>query len=315
MSARNFSRVHFETWLAFVSGRVQARDPAPPYLMTSDVAWQFPGSDPKNNLRLWFADTEIVAYAWFQPPDHVHFDWAPVAEPLVDEMVSWLITRRQAFDGHYPFFLDCQNMSEWASALIDPPDDPRSVDRYLFAGAFADDPERRKRLVDLGFEATEHVEPHLSHDLRTAIDTQPFAVRAVAADELNARVALHRAAWAPASGFSLQRYQAVRAMAPIYDGDLDLIAVSESGDFASYTIAWCDGRSRVGAFEPFGTHPDYRGSGASEAVLLTGLAQLAGRGMQRAQIYTAGFNHQAQHLYRRCGFETQCDKRTYALRL
>ena len=36
--------------------------------MTSDVAWQFPGASPKENIRLWYDDSGLTAYLWFQPP-------------------------------------------------------------------------------------------------------------------------------------------------------------------------------------------------------------------------------------------------------
>jgi hypothetical protein len=39
--------------LAFISACAAERWPVPSPIMTSDVAWQLPGSEPESNMRLW----------------------------------------------------------------------------------------------------------------------------------------------------------------------------------------------------------------------------------------------------------------------
>ncbi|MGE0621879.1 MAG: GNAT family N-acetyltransferase [Pseudomonadales bacterium] len=87
------------------------------------------------------------------------------------------------------------------------------------------------------------------------------------------------------------------------------------GTLASCTIAWTDPVSRIGSFEPFGTRPEFRGSGVSRAVLCEGLKRLASRGMTSARIYTACFNQPALTLYRSCGFAETDRNLTFLKRL
>lgn len=58
-----FTREILPEVLDFVSGNARARWPQQTYLMTSDVAWQFPGSAPKDNIRIWKDEYGIAGYA------------------------------------------------------------------------------------------------------------------------------------------------------------------------------------------------------------------------------------------------------------
>jgi ribosomal protein S18 acetylase RimI-like enzyme len=292
------------------------------YLMTSDVAWQFPGCAPKDNIRLWRDRSGLAAYGWFQPPDTIKFDVRPDVEAShADpswEILAWAEARRQDFPGDYPFYIDLKSMAQWADVVATRPVHPLAGNRYLVTSALDTDAQRKDFLGQRGFEPTEHFAPILTCRLDGKDESgppTPFELRHVEEADFDARVALHSAAWAPASGFDMHRYLRVRAIAEVFDPELDIVAVAPDGTFASYTIAWKDPVSRIGSFEPFGTRPGFRGSGVSRAVIHEGFRRLAARGMEHARIYTAGFNHQAARLYQSCGFSQVDTERTYLKRL
>ncbi len=309
MDARQFCREDFEDFLSLIANNAAQRAVGHTYLMTSDVAWQFPGCAPKDNIRLWKDHVGLAAYAWFQPPDTLKFDVRSGMKDyreILSEVLEWVEARRTLFPSSYPFHIDLKSMDEWADAIRTPPSHHASSDkRFLTTSVLESDQVRRGLLDRAGFSVTQHFEPILTCDLHEVqIPDTPdfFVVRRVEEHEFERRVTLHSAAWAPAAGFNIDQYLSVRAIDQVFDSDLDIVAVSRDGSFASYTIAWCDPVSQIGSFEPFGTHPDFRGTGVSKAVIGEGFRRLIAKGMRSARIYTAGFNHQAAKLYMSCGF-------------
>jgi ribosomal protein S18 acetylase RimI-like enzyme len=316
-SSTPFSRDRFDDFLTLVAGNAKARWPNQTYLMTSDVAWQFPGASPKENIRLWYDDSGLAAYLWFQPPGEIKLDirhgFADYDE-LLPTMLDWAMHRRTDFDANYPFYIDLNTMEEWANAIRNPQVHPLSGNRYLVTSAFESDQQRIDLLERSGYRPTKHFEPYLSLEFSALPTPDPPAgirLRHVTENDLEERVNVHSASWAPASGFNIEQYLKVRAIEQVFDSELDIVAETENGTFASYTIAWQDPVSGVGSFEPFGTRPEFRGSGVSRAVIFEGLRRLALKGMHSARIYTTGFNHQAAALYKSCGFEQVDAKRTY----
>ena len=146
------------------------------------------------------------------------------------------------------------------------PDLARAVVRWMIdAGATTvAAPDGEDVLVDA---LTAHgfvIDPHapFSVDMRRGVDDVPaivvpdgYSVRSVTADELDARVDVHRAAWAPGSSFSRESYDDVR-MNPPYREELDIVAVAPDGTFAACCIAWLDDATSTAEIEPVGTDPD-----------------------------------------------------------
>lgn len=317
LHSKPFSRSAIDDLLALIANNAAARWPDPPYLMTSDVAWQLPGSMPEENIRLWYDDNGILAYLWFQPPGDIKLDvrqGVPLDDGVLGEMLAWAVRRRAAFSTDYPFYLDLESMDQWRDVLRNRPRHPLAGNRYLTASAFEHDGERTDLLVEHGFEPTPHFELHLAHDLEKLPEPRPplgITLRHVLPTDFERRVDVHVAAWAPGSSFNMERYLEVRAMDQVFDPELDIVAEKQDGTFASYTIAWRDPVSGLGSFEPFGTRPEFRGTGVSRAVIYEGLRRLSRKGMRAASIYTAGFNHPAARLYESCGFVPVERKRTF----
>jgi ribosomal protein S18 acetylase RimI-like enzyme len=316
--SRPFSSAAFGDLLGLVAENTKARWPGMTPLMTGDVAWQLPGSAPKDNLRLWYDAKGLAGYAWLDPPATVKFDvrcGLSHDDGLADEMLDWAEARRLHFEPGMPFYIAVDSMEEWAQRLVDPAPAGDHDGHVLLASAFEADSASLDFLARRGFERTKHFEPFLARSLEELPDVEApkgVTIRNVEAGEYEQRVDVHRASWWPASGFSLERYLEVRGISEVFDAELDIVAVAPDGSFAASCICWADPISGVGFYEPAGTRPEWRGSGVSRAVIRAGLHRLRAKGMAFARIYTAGFNHAAVRLYESCGFELVDRSRTHA---
>ncbi|MEM7217107.1 MAG: GNAT family N-acetyltransferase [Pseudomonadota bacterium] len=314
-SARSATAADLGAWLAFASAQAVARWPAPLRLLPADISWQLLGRAPDENVRLYFLGTDLVGYASLQGNDTLQLDATDgVMDPAwLRDVLAWAVALRRAHPPGYPFYLDVESMDEWAAWLREPRPHPLAKHRYLFVSAFEGEPLQRW-LQREGFATLSHFEPHLRFESEwPAAPAHPrFRVAPVAPDEHEARVAVHRAAWAPSAGFTEASYAAVRALSN-YTPALDLLLRDSDGTPAACAIAWADERSGVGMIEPFGTHPDYRGTGASAVLMQAALAALGARGMSAVRLYTAGFNRGARRFYTAQGFvETS---RSHTMRL
>jgi ribosomal protein S18 acetylase RimI-like enzyme len=321
ISKRMFSRDSLPALIELISCNARDRWPTMTPLLPGDLAWQLPGSAPKDNLRLWYQGERLIGYAWFQPPCTFQFDvreQTVSSDSIIQEMLSWGESRQLEFDSGYPFYLALQSMEEWADAIVGLPNRPADPRRCLVTSSLENNTSRIAILQEHGYQAIDHFSPHLSRsldDLESTHRPPGIAIRPVRQDELSARVEAHRDAWAPSTGFTLERYQQVRAITEIYSPDLDLVAVDDNERILSCAICWLDEGSKIGFFEPFGTRPEARGSGVSQLLIFEGLKRLRDRGMRHGRIYTAGFNHQAIGLYQSCGFAIQDRERSYLKQL
>lgn len=102
---------------------------------------------------------------------------------------------------------------------------------------------------------------------------------------------------------------------PGYRQDLDLVAVSDSGEFAAFCLCWLDSENRVGYFEPVGCHPDFRRKGLTRAVILEGLRRFRSNGAEFALVDCSEANVPARRLYESCGFRTLITDDEYAREL
>jgi len=90
-----------------------------------------------------------------------------------------------------------------------------------------------------------------------------------------------------------------------YEGreDLDLAAVTPSGEFASFALFLVDSITLMGELDPVGTRGAHRRKGLSKAVLLSGLNYLKNKGMEHVVVRTGVDNHSAIGLYESVGFQ------------
>jgi GNAT superfamily N-acetyltransferase len=88
--------------------------------------------------------------------------------------------------------------------------------------------------------------------------------------------------------------------APLYRRDLDIVAMTEDGEVASFCTIWFDDVARTGAFEPVGTVPEHRGRGLGKAVMCEGLRRLETIGATQAHV--GSYSAPAHALYVSVGF-------------
>ncbi|MGE5124375.1 MAG: GNAT family N-acetyltransferase [Acidobacteriaceae bacterium] len=89
---------------------------------------------------------------------------------------------------------------------------------------------------------------------------------------------------------------------PVYAPDLDIVAVAADGRVGAFCLVWPDRASKVGLFEPVGTHPIFQRRGLGKAVMLEGLRRMKELGMKLAIVSTFEDNPAAIRLYESVGF-------------
>jgi GNAT superfamily N-acetyltransferase len=87
---------------------------------------------------------------------------------------------------------------------------------------------------------------------------------------------------------------------PLYNRDLDIVAVAPDGELAAFCTVWVDNVTRTAVFEPVGTHPNHQKRGLGKAVMGEGLrrAQKLGATLASVSSYSEG----AHALYASMGF-------------
>ncbi|HEX6872006.1 MAG TPA: GNAT family N-acetyltransferase [Micromonosporaceae bacterium] len=155
---------------------------------------------------------------------------------------------------------------------------------------------------------------HLVLDLDDALPRPQvpdgYRLRAVRADEAQARAAAHRAAWRPGrvgalhvppadfgdgqSRVTTASYQAVMSSWP-YRTDTDWVVeapdhtpVGDCGGLVAFALGWLDEVNQVGELEPVGTHPEHGRRGLAAAVSLACLRAMREAGATRAVVYPRG---------------------------
>jgi len=114
-----------------------------------------------------------------------------------------------------------------------------------------------------------------------------WTLRSVAGEgEANSRREASHAAFESTmpAALHLQRYLDFMR-SPVYVPEHDLVAVSPSGEIASFMVWWGD-ESGVAQIEPFGTHPDYQRQGVGRALIRHGLREMKAAGMHTCRVVT-----------------------------
>ena len=101
---------------------------------------------------------------------------------------------------------------------------------------------------------------------------------------------------------------------PVYVPEHEIFVIAPSGDVASYCIIWTDELTKIGHFEPVGTHPDFRGKGLGTSLLYEAFRRLKAEGMEEADLCTNSDNLPAIGLYEKAGFRKTKRLLTYVKR-
>jgi ribosomal protein S18 acetylase RimI-like enzyme len=271
----------------FASRALAARFPLDATWHRGDFSWQLmPHYDQPHPVRMWFGRAGLEAVAMFETPGKLLLEIVPSSERLLAEML--------ARAGH--------------AAL-------RGGQSALLVRVFDSDVQRIAALKSLGY--TESGPESVSFRIALA---KPLVLRAphtgyrlrdCVGIDAEKRAAAHRDAWNDLSAiglpdtrssFSAEVYRGLRA-APGYDPTLDILVEAPSGELVANCIAWADHESRIGTFEPVGTHARYRRQGLARLAVQEGLRRLQERGMRFGRVSTAHFNAPAIATYAASGFE------------
>ncbi len=133
---------------------------------------------------------------------------------------------------------------------------------------------------------------------------ESYLIRATTGEpELEERALASHAAFS--SKWPMDRYLERRRgfmRSPVFQAERDRVVATPEGRIASFCIYWLDPVSKVGLFEPVGTHPDFQGQGLSKALLLDTLQRMKAEGMETAIVCAVANNPAANALYRSVGF-------------
>jgi ribosomal protein S18 acetylase RimI-like enzyme len=282
----------------FAEKATGARLPRSTYMKVGDVVWMLYGANPGDpNIRLWFDNDGLAAYAAFEPPLHLDFDIRPgLAQDdlVVEEILRFAAERWRdlASVGRGPIPKAYAMLVGDSLSSISPDSDDRRIsllERRGFARAEGFNVLYSRSLVEGPI-----AQPELDADLclRHATDA-----------DLEARVDVHRDAWSVwgPSRATVENYRRLRS-APLYDPELDVVLEDSDGRFLSYCIGWADTANAIGHFEPVGCRPDSIGRGYARAVTIEAMRRMQARGLRTALVSTASVNERARVLYPSCGF-------------
>ncbi|MHB8507933.1 MAG: GNAT family N-acetyltransferase [Candidatus Dormibacteria bacterium] len=248
-----------------------------------DLSWWKVSYSDRNEawaVRLWtHMDGALLGWAWYTAPDSLDMFFRPDlrGSRLHEQAVLWFLHTAAAAQGS----------------------------RRVLARAWALDRDQAtlELLLRLGFERGGVGFEHMVRDLTQPIEVphvEGFTVRATRPDEIEARVAVHRAAYAP-SKYNADKHWRLRASRG-YHPELDVVAVSDRGDFGAFALSWLDEVNAVGELEPVGTDPLFRRRGLARAAVMENLRRLRDLGADTAVVYAISNSTDAIRLYEGCGF-------------
>ena len=242
--------------------------------------------------RLWQVNEELAGFAFVDDYNNLRFEIAPEfhIKQLEDEIIAWGITgvqNRNAETGaHDTLDAAFSRDNSWQIALLERTGFVQASQRTLSYARSLDVP-----IVPYPFPPG-------------------FQLRAAnGASEVENLVALHRAAFGTDNMTVAQRLAIMQA--PDYEPELDLVAVTASGELAAFCIcsieAGKDGE-KVGYTDPIGTHPRYQQQGLGKAIVTAGLQFLQARGTAVAKLGTSSTNMPMQRLAEALGFTCVSEK-------
>lgn len=274
------------------------------YFHMGDIIWNIYQNilfDPYRNIRLWQnTQGEMLGFALFDIGRTAFSSWTQIhpgqrenAE-LYDMMLEWLDER----------------------AAEERKTDPTK--ELLYNNSYDDDAPLKDTLLRHNYRPGDFGMLQMYRELNETLPDPALPpgwhVRHVAGErEFEERVTIHRDVWHP-SRVTLEAYRRLRTI-PGYTSELDIVAVTPDGTFASYCICWLDPLNRCGQFEPVGTRAAFRGQGIGKAVMLEGLRRLQSLGATSAVVFTNHDNDPARRLYESVGFCVVAEDREYIKRL
>lgn len=261
-----------------------------------DLEWWFFYGDADTDLtqrvRLWYAEGVDSPIAWsFCSPEKLDFEFAlhpdwqasPVVDEIIDRMAAYL--------------------TEHAATLPTPEDgSAHQITTY----AYADDAERIAALESRGYQSEPFLTcffRDLNHPLPEIVLPDGYTFLDAMRDDLaDGRAQAHFSAFSPGSKMTPAHYRHFMT-APSYNPETDIVVLNGEGVPVAYAMAWLDEGSKVGIFEPVGTHKDYHRKGLGRATMREGMRRMKERGMRYATVCTGAKSEDNIAFYLDAGFD------------
>jgi ribosomal protein S18 acetylase RimI-like enzyme len=216
----------------------------------------------------------------------------------------------EAFFQVHPAYHEAQLLSEMLDAAeARLPNQKENGKKELIAWVNADDVLHKELLTRRGYVRSMYKAEHMRYRFFTkpTPDSVPqggYTVRALGDEsELPARSWLSWKAFHPDEPDEKyqgwQWYKNVQRI-PLYNRDLDIVAVAPDGELAAFCTVWVDDVTHTAVFEPVGTHPNHQKRGLGKAVMSEGLRRAQKLGATLATV--SSYSEAAHALYQSMGF-------------
>lgn len=253
------------------------------YTDTPQDIWQ-------SNIRLWMEDDRLIGWTWLSADEHaldVYTIPALRGDSRESEMLAQAVEEMSALD---------ELQSVWV---------------------VEDDEVRVRWFEEHGFAVAEDHFVHFKRSLTGPLDGPPlpdgFSLRSShGPEDAQLRSVASHAAFGSKKPFDDYWPRTLRFMqSPVYVPEHEIFVMAPDGQVAAYCIIWTDEISKVGHFEPVGTHPDFQRKGLGKSLLFEGLRRLRAEGMNEADVCTNYDNPAAIGLYESVGFRLSKRLLTY----
>lgn len=255
----------------------------------------------RGDLQWWLFYTDIPQELW-QSRIRLWMD--------ADRLIGWALLSLEddAFDVYtLPALRGSAQENEMLSSVVD---EMSQLDALKNDWVDDDDEIRIPWFERNGFKAAEDHMVYFSRSLPGPLDgpalADGFSLRASRGDEADARLRAVASHAAFKSGMQFDKYwlRTLRfVQSPVYVKEHEIFVMAPTGDVAAYCIIWTDELTKVGHFEPVGTHPDYQRKGLGKSLLFEGLRRLKSESMTVADVCTNHDNAAAIRLYESVGFQ------------
>lgn len=267
-----------------------------------DLAWNWTLTRSREveagAAAVWTEGDRAVAWAWFGEPQELSLQVDP-AHPIRPALIGQMLDWAEDAAGSQPFTATISEDEPYlAAALRDRGYRPDADDAPFFV-------PMRCALSGLSGDLP-------GPGLAPVRLPDGYSVRAQLDDaDIAGRAALHRTVWN--SSVADDCHLGMRETWP-YRPEFDLIALAPTGEVVAYCQGWYDESSRIGLFEPVGTHPGHRRLGLARAVGLAVLHAFAAAGGEQAAVCPRGDRGypSAKIVYESLGFATRSRTRGYA---
>ncbi len=265
------------------------------YAHRGDLQWWLFYSDIPletwlSNIQLWFEEDRLIGWALHSPKEQ-SFDVFVLphlrGSACVREILDWSLEH-------------VSSVEILQSIWIAEEDDVRIG--WLEQNGFQRQPE-----------FTQRFKRSLSGPLDGPALPQGYGLRSSRGEEdACLRATCSHAAFGSTKSFEEYWPRTLRFMqSPVYVPEHEIFIIAPSGEVAAYCIIWTDTVTRLGHFEPVGTHPDFQRKGLGKCLLYEGLRRLKSEGMNEADVCTNYDNPPAIGLYELVGFQKSRRLLTY----